>query len=262
MDKTTEITGEMILSVQGLAETGKTNLIRKMKNMKFEDNYQKTKQLEVSQIYWKHTGFTNEYLRCIIWDVVAPETNSEGKDNDFEKIDSLSRMDGIMILYDPQRIQTVKYAIGIINEAPADIPIVLLANFMDKRNNKPLLLPILERYMNRVIHIHVSLKTDEGMDLLKKWFDGPYLFNKRKRYMALINDASRNLVSMKKNLQLMIEEKESIIAQHSFNAQQREEIPSIDKSYVHNYPSQKPLINNLVSMGEKSSDDNSQNIDS
>ena len=246
-NKTVEVTGEMLISIQGLSGTGKTSLIKKMKGQKFEENYIKTKQLEVNQIYWKHIGFKNEYLRCLVWDVVAPEINRDDKDNDFEKIDSLSRMDGIIILYDPLKIQTVRYAINIINEAPSRIPIVLLANFLDKRKSKPLLLPILERYMSRVIHIHVSLKTNEGIDLLKKWLDGPFLYNKRKSYIAMLNDASQNLINMKKNLQSMIEEKEDFMAQqHSFNVRQRDEVPSIDKSYVQKYPSQKPLIEELV----------------
>ena len=198
------VTGEIRISVHGARRTGKTSLLRRMQNLKFDREYEPTPAMQSIRIMWNSITYPDEFLRVEVWDVVDQALPSESEIKvvapDAGSVDTFSRADGVVIMYDPSRPETVEFAASLISTCPENMPILVVSNFLDLRQNAPKIDDMLLQYMERVVHVQVSLKTNKGLEIIAKWLDQALLYNKRKYYEALYKRTNIELEELADNV--------------------------------------------------------------
>lgn len=203
------VTGEIRISVHGARRTGKTALLRRMQNLPFQQEYEPTPSMQSIRLMWRSITYPAEFLRVEVWDVVDQALPSEESAEikviapDAGSVDTFSRADGVIIIYDPMRPETVEFAARLIAVCPAEMPIILISNFLDLRENAPKVDEMLLQYMERVVHVQVSLKTNKGLPVVAKWLDQALLYSKRKYYEALYKRTETELEEHAENVRRM-----------------------------------------------------------
>lgn len=184
------ISGQILISVHGSSGSGKTTLINHLVQKPFDSKYNPTKQMESRQILWNSKWKPNETIRIIVWDVIEKTTTSP------RPLDTISRADGIVLIYNPDDPYSVEYALSILYKIPIDdsnekskIPILILSNFLDLRGNRVKFHP---RLVNTPYpQIQISLKTKTGLDVCEKWLDRAYLYNTQRSINARLQSVRK-----------------------------------------------------------------------
>lgn len=184
------ISGQILISVHGSSGSGKTTLINHLVKKSFDSQYFPTKQMESRQILWKSIQKPNETIRIIVWDVVEKTTTSP------RPVDTISRADGIILIYNPDDEYSVEYALSILYKIPIEesnekskIPVLILSNFLDLRENH---LKVHPRLANSPYpQIQISLKTGFGLDVCEKWLDRAFLYNNQRSLDARLQSVRR-----------------------------------------------------------------------
>lgn len=206
-----KLTGQMIIALHGSRKMGKTSIIHKMKNKPFITNYTPTPTMQSSDFVWKPLLKDNENIKITVWDIV-PEAirDSETDPNitlpDATNVDTYGHADGVMVIYNPRIEESVDYAISIIQAAPQELPIALLANFLDQRQNHAEYHHKLKPYQDRICHIQTSMQSNQGLVAVAKWLELPFLYSRKTIYetsfkakeleMDLLSNHIQNLITV------------------------------------------------------------------
>ncbi|KAH7047697.1 hypothetical protein BKA57DRAFT_463145 [Linnemannia elongata] len=164
----------MKIVIRGDIRTGKTSLFERLQGHPFpnEHNYRTTAQIQVANIPWQY-AHTKDIIKVEVWDVVdkgvqtgdlkGPSSGSALKiDNnipaspsksnpapdmdsaphaafalDASTIDVYRNTDGVILLYDISKPWTFDYAAKALADVPTNIPVLLLSNFTDDSNPRP-----------------------------------------------------------------------------------------------------------------------------
>lgn len=190
---------EILIVIRGSRKTGKTSLLRRMKAIPFQSTYKPTRFLQSSDIIWNPISRPNEAIRIFVWDVVDkalqvdPSIKMTKQYPDASNTDTLSRADGIIVMYDNRNEDSAQYAASVIQEAPPETPLIVLANFCDEIEHNHVH-PVLTPLENKFYHISTSMKNNIGLAELATWLDYPMNASLQKLYALHLKD-SRNKLS-------------------------------------------------------------------
>lgn len=197
------ITGQILISIHGSAGTGKSTLVKHMVREPFQSFYNPTKQMEATQVLWKSIQYPNTVFRVIVWDVVESATTPSPSTPDAATVDTITRADGIILLYNPDDYRSVDYALSILYKLPTRgsstksyIPVLILSNFLDTRSNIQKVHPLLRNVP--YYQIQTSLKSGIGLDIVAIWLDRAFLYNRQKSLNAQlwsVQEESQELLS-------------------------------------------------------------------
>ena len=257
-DQSARVTTQILITIHGARNTGKTSLVRRMKNEDFDKSYKPTPSIQSSQIIWHSLTYPNEYIRVDVWDVVdeALEEPSESElrvaPPDASTVDTFSRADGIIVMYDPSRRDTVTSAVATIASCPPDIPIIVIANFLDQRGNKPVTHPMIMQYMERIVHVNVSVRSNKGLPVVAKWLDEALLFSRFKYYEAQVKAMNGQMLELAETIR--------VTSARQWKAPQKKTVQVIRRKAPQE-PSQisavssAPVLSNLLMARQESNDE-------
>lgn len=218
------ISDQITIAVHGKRKVGKTSLIHKMLDIPLSWQYIPTPTMEATEFCWKSIRHPDEIIKITVWDVVDCALKDNENSNiilpDAQTVDTLKTADGIIILYDPDIEETADYAISIIEKSPENLPIICLANFLDRRKMMKKIPDKFDKYNERIVHVQSSIYSHRGLQNVAEWLDIPLLYNREKYFMkrseiaeAEINDFDKifnnSIKTMTEELsQMEIEEEE------------------------------------------------------
>ncbi|KAF9152001.1 Rab-like protein 6, partial [Linnemannia schmuckeri] len=164
----------MKIVIRGDIRTGKTSLFERLQGHPFpnEHNYRTTAQIQVANIPWQY-AHTKDIIKVEVWDVVdkgvqtgdlkgsssgsalkienntpaSPSKSNPASDTDSaphaafaldaSTIDVYRNTDGVILLYDISKPWTFDYVAKALVDVPINIPVLLLSNFTDDSNPRP-----------------------------------------------------------------------------------------------------------------------------
>ena len=181
--------------------------------------YIPTPTMEATEFCWKSIRHPDETIKITIWDVVDNALKENNNTNiilpDAQTVDTLTTPDGIIILYDPDNVETVDYAVSIIKKAPEKIPIICLANFLDRRKMIKKELDKFAQFSGRIVHVQTSIYSNRGLQNVAEWLDIPLLYNREKYFMkcteiavAEINDFDKRFIETIEKMTIDISQSE------------------------------------------------------
>ena len=192
------LSGQITIAVHGKRRVGKTSLIQKMKNTNLDLQYEPTSTMQATEFFWSPLRHPDETIKITVWDVV--DSAIPGKTSspnvllpDAQTVDTFSTTDGIIIMYDPDSDETVDYAVDMIKRAPPKLPILCMANFLDRRKMVKMVPEKLAMFSDRILHVQASIFSNRGLPIVAEWLDIPLLFNQQKRYLTLIGIAEKEI---------------------------------------------------------------------
>ncbi|KAF9576431.1 Rab-like protein 6 [Mortierella alpina] len=217
----------MKIVIRGDIRTGKTSIFERLQGHPFrsEHDYRTTAQIQVANIPWQYAP-TKDIIKVEVWDVVdkgiqagdlKASSNSALKiDNntptsptktrpvlgadtaphaafalDASTIDVYRNTDGVILVYDVSKPWTFDYAAKALAEAPTNIPVLILSNFSDDSNPRPVVASdrvaaLMKEHNNArarlpcapanlVRHLETSMKTGLGLKEVHESFGLPFL---------------------------------------------------------------------------------------
>lgn len=211
------VTANIRISVRGSRETGKSSLIGKMRGARFQNVYVPTASIESSRIVWKSIMYTNVVMNVDIWDVIEEVrciTDDEPDcSNDASSADVPKQIDGILVMYDPRRPETVTTAVRIIEATASQLPIIVVANFLDKRKRRLVVPANIMRYADRIVHIQASVRTNRGLPIIAKWLDQVYMYCRYRTHQALYEQTYPEMDRIRESVKSMSDRECGVVQQ-------------------------------------------------
>ncbi|KAF9965420.1 Rab-like protein 6 [Mortierella alpina] len=217
----------MKIVIRGDIRTGKTSVFERLQGHPFrsEHDYRTTAQIQVANIPWQYAP-TKDIIKVEIWDVVdkgiqsgdlkassnsalkidnntptsptktkpAPDVDSAPHAAfalDASTIDVYRNTNGVILVYDVSKPWTFDYAAKALADTPTNIPVLILSNFSDDSNPRPVVasdrVEALMREHNNaraglpcapanlVRHLETSMKTGLGLKEIHESFGIPFL---------------------------------------------------------------------------------------
>ncbi|EAY19324.1 hypothetical protein TVAG_452380 [Trichomonas vaginalis G3] len=212
-----KITDHITLSVRGSRKTGKTALITKIQAKKLYPDYSQTPVMTATDVMWNPVTCEGETIQITIWDVVDKairylDVSQDQELPDATTVDTYSRADGIVILYNPKNPQSIKYAVTVINEAPPETPMIICCNFADEHLKSIGIPKELAELSDRFQHVHTSMTTNQGLGVVAKWLDLPLLYHRKKTYEDMLKHIQQDFSALDTDLKNNLQ-KENFIAE-------------------------------------------------
>ncbi|KAF9288352.1 hypothetical protein BGZ68_000394 [Mortierella alpina] len=213
--------------IRGDIRTGKTSVFERLQGHPFrsEQDYRTTAQIQVANIPWQYAP-TKDIIKVEVWDVVdkgiqsgdlkassssalkidnnAPTSPTKTKHVhnvdavphaafalDASTIDVYRNTNGVILVYDVSKPWTFDYAAKALADTPTNIPVLILSNFSDDSNPRPVVasdrVEALMREHNNaraelpcapanlVRHLETSMKTGLGLKEVHESFGIPFL---------------------------------------------------------------------------------------
>ena len=180
----------MKIIVRGARGTGKTSLMRRLRNEPFEVNHAPTKEIEVAQVQWGYKA-TDDVVKLEVWDVVdkaivdkndlynktpplgasssvfdsirrsvSPSSTWESTKTqvgshrvgslDAGMVDVYKGTSAVVFLVNPTKAGTLEYVIQELPNVPQHVMCVVLINFKDLVHNAPMAVKIHPSDMQRL----------------------------------------------------------------------------------------------------------------
>lgn len=174
---------------------GKSSLLRRMNAEPFIPDYIPTRFMQATEIYWHPISRQSETVRITVWDVVdkAIQPNTEVKRTkelpDASTVDTMSRADGVIVVYDPRNEDSIYYALDVIDQTPENMPLLVLANFSDELANPSEVHPLMQECSLKRFHLAASMKTNIGLAELATWLDLPLNTSLAKMYKLHLDES-------------------------------------------------------------------------
>ena len=134
------------LLVRGDRNTGKSCLFKRLQGGTFLETYIPSEEINVTSIQWNYKA-TDDIVKVEVWDVVDRGKKrkqldglkmADGELPDFEPaldaefVDVYKGAHGVIIMFDVTKAWTFDYVKREAPKVPKHIPILVLANFIDK----------------------------------------------------------------------------------------------------------------------------------
>lgn len=188
--------GELLIAVHGARRTGKTALIAKMRNDRFDFRYAPTPTMEAAEMLWTSSFVPVRTLRVTLWEVVDRAIGGGAAPlPDASSVDTYGRADGVIVLYDARSDASAAYAEGVIAAAPRDLPVLCLANFADAlRGGRAAAADrIAQRFGGRINYALACIPENRGLSAVAEWLNQPLEYSRRRHYAALLRGAESGL---------------------------------------------------------------------
>ena len=232
----------MKILLRGDHATGKTTLFRRLQGGMFNPNYTASEEIAVASIQWNHKA-TDDIVKVEIWDVVdkgkkkiklaglkidekANSSASNGKVDeadqmavclDAEFVDVYKGAHGVVFLFDVTKPWTFDYIRREIVKVPANLPVMVLANFVDQAANRAI---TREQGIGFAEEMSESLKMDVrfsessmsngfGLRFLHKFFSLPYLKLQREALRQQLETNKNELTALTMELDIYLQSAES-----------------------------------------------------
>ena len=214
----------MKILIRGQRKTGKTQLLRRLQGLGFVADYTATPEISTAHLIWTCPA-TDEKVKVEFWDVVdkgiQPQASWAGitangkavesaqeqsqQENvvllDAETIDVYRGCDGVVLLHDPSRPETMAYSAGLLKELDADIPAIVVANFADAKAqdaSKELVAAMKKRA--RCVLLSACCKDGFGMDLVRDFLTVPFLAIKARYAQRELSTACEKIGTTREKL--------------------------------------------------------------
>ena len=195
---------QILIAIHGSRKSGKSSLLRRMNGLNLLPQYTPTKCLQASEIIWHPICMSSESIKIIVWDVVdkaidqTPQSQRTKQLPDATNVDTFSRADGIIVIYDPRDEESIKYARSILDQAPQSKPTLIVMNFSDSFETTPSVPTLMEPYTNSYFHLTASMKTNQGLAELANWLDLPMNVSLSKIYELHLKQSEEKLNNLLK----------------------------------------------------------------
>ena len=113
---------------------------------------------------------------------------------------TFKRSDGIIVMYDPTDDESARYAVGVINEAPDEVPILVIANFLDTRKYEPAVHELMEFVSTRIVHIQASSLGMRGLSSVASWLDEPLIYHRKMMFHTLAEHIQKEMATLRDDL--------------------------------------------------------------
>ena len=204
-----KITDHITISIRGSRKTGKTSLVTRMQAKRLYPDYSQTPIMTATEVVWKPVTRENDLISITIWDVVDKAIRHLDVDPnvslpDASTVDTFSRADGVIVMYDPKNQHSIKYAVNVLKEAPPEIPIIVCSNFSDRNITNYGMPDEIRAYENRILHVHTSMVSNQGLRTVAKWLDLPLLNHRKKQFEEMMKTARNDYISLAGELNLLV----------------------------------------------------------
>lgn len=236
----------MKLLLRGDRASGKTTLFKRLQGDKFSEEYEQSEEISVSAIQWNHKA-TDDIVKVDVWDVVdkgkkrikldglklTAETNG-GKSGangfdaclDAEFLDVYQGAHGVIFLFDVTKAWTFEYLTREVPKVPPHIPVLVLANFIDKAHHRVVTreqaLGFIEHLEDRdndnVRYAESSMRNGFGLRFLHKFLSLPYLTLQRQSLLQQLERNEREMAAMAMELDLYLQSEDSDYERFSSSA--------------------------------------------
>lgn len=180
---------QLLISIRGAKQTGKSSLQRRMCGKQFEEAYAPTTITQARVINFSPKSKPGTVVSITLLDVVSNNPRISATSHGLPH--------GVIVMYNPAVKESVDYAMSVIHETPRAIPIALLTNFQDVATAD--LHPRFRNLTQRCYAIGSSMKTNLGLAELAKWLELPFalsIYNGYKSMHALAVKEIKRLNSM------------------------------------------------------------------
>ena len=201
----------MKILIRGQRKTGKTQLLRRLQGLDFIAEYTPTPEITTAHLIWTCPA-TDEKVKVEFWDVVdkgmQPSTTWAGvtggkggepaeasqQENvvllDAETIDVNRGCDGVILVHDPSRPETLAYCLALLRDIRAEVPALIVSSFADSRRavkSKELATAIKQHSL--CASLSVCAKDGFGVDLVRDFLTVPFLAIKQRYALRLLSSA-------------------------------------------------------------------------
>jgi len=199
----TNISHQIIIVLRGSRKTGKTSLLARMKGFPFKSEYKPTPIMQSTELLWTPISSPNDKIKIIVWDVVdhaIQNPNSKSDLPDATTVDTFSRADGLIVLFDPKNQDSIIYAKSVLDSAPERIPRLVVSNFSDSVDENYSIRDTFDSHLSKAFFLNASMKTNAGLTTIAQWLDLPLHISLKSIYSTLIDQISSDLNSTKLSL--------------------------------------------------------------
>lgn len=188
---------EILIVIHGARKTGKSSLLRRMNAENFIPQYTPTRFMQATELFWHPVSRQSDTVKITVWDVVdkAIQANPEVKRNkelpDASTVDTISRADGVIVLYDPRVEESIYYALDVVDRTPKDKPLIILANFSDEIKSPEEVHPLMKECAMSRFHLAASMKMNTGLAELATWLDLPLNVSLERMYKLHLDESER-----------------------------------------------------------------------
>merc|ERR1719471_2297830 len=226
----------MKLLLRGDRASGKTTLFKRLQGEKFSEDYEQSEEISVSAIQWNHKA-TDDIVKVDVWDVVdkgkkrikldglklTESNNGDSASNgldaclDAEFLDVYQGAHGVIFLFDVTKAWTFEYVTREVGRVPAHIPVLVLANFIDRAHHRAVTreqaLGFIEHLEGRdngnVRYAESSMRNGFGLRFLHKFLSLPYLTLQRQSLLQQLERNEREMAATAMELDLYLQSEDS-----------------------------------------------------
>ena len=166
---------QLLISIRGAKQTGKSSLQRRMCGKPFPETYTPTTITQARVINFAPKTKPGTVVAITLLDVVSMNARITATSHGLPH--------GVIVIYNPAVKETVDYAMSVIQETPRTIPIALLTNFQDVATAD--LHPRFRNFTQRCYAIGSSMKTNLGLVELAKWLELPFALSIYNNYKSM-----------------------------------------------------------------------------
>jgi GTPase SAR1 family protein len=172
---------EFLLLIRGYKKTGKSTLIKRMKSKPFSESYVPTSVTQIEKI--RFFPENDHEVSIVLMEAITQNPVIEKT--------QYGNPSGLVLLYNPQNIETVKFCLKIISSFNQFFPIALISNFYDQHSLE--IHPSLKSLQEKAYHISMSLKTNYGLKELSNWLKFVHSFHIRNFYLNLLQQTEKEI---------------------------------------------------------------------
>lgn len=174
---------QLLISIRGAKQTGKSSLQRRMCGKPFTEEYSATTITQARVINFAPKTKPGTVVAITLLDVVSMNARIAATSHGLPH--------GVIVIYNPAVKETVDYALSVIQETPRNIPIALLTNFQDVATAD--LHPRFRPYVQRCFTIGSSMKTNLGLAELARWLELPFALSIYASYKQMHTHAQKEI---------------------------------------------------------------------
>eukprot|EP01130_Rhizamoeba_saxonica_P011447 TRINITY_DN4757_c2_g1_i4.p1 TRINITY_DN4757_c2_g1~~TRINITY_DN4757_c2_g1_i4.p1 ORF type:complete len:475 (-),score=123.28 TRINITY_DN4757_c2_g1_i4:582-1874(-) len=194
----------MKIIIRGAKKTGKSSMWNRLIGRSFTEEYTPTPQIQKRDIDWNYK-VTHDRIKVEVWDVVdnaleefadtiitMPDINKKDIKNgshslgllDATTIDVMRGCNAVVIMVNPQKYRTWKYAKRAIKDIPKHISVLILLNFSDLDGFREVATDEVDQFCNEkgshINYVDTSMKNCYGLKAVKSFLNIPFLVMQRK----------------------------------------------------------------------------------
>lgn len=218
------------LLLRGDRNTGKSCLFKRLQGGSFVESYTPTDEINVTSIQWNYKA-TDDIVKVEVWDVVdkgkkraqlsglkiqdTKIPNIEQPALDAEFVDVFKGAHGVIIMFDVTKAWTFDYVKREAPKVPKQIPLLILANFIDQAHHRCVsraqVIGYIEDELDRgdnaagAKYAESSMRNGFGLKFLHKFLNLPFLTLQRESLVKQLETNAREMQATVDELDLFLD---------------------------------------------------------